>query len=128
MVCLRNISVDILHKEETEDNNNNNNNNNCMAGGGTKVRIPAKARLFFCCLKSPTLAVSQQASYSLGTAVISEGVKRPGPDGDHSATSSTNVKNEQTSTSAPSTDLQGAASYSVNTSKRNKKHTELMQE
>jgi hypothetical protein len=25
MVCLRNISVDTLHKEETEDNNNNNN-------------------------------------------------------------------------------------------------------
>jgi hypothetical protein len=28
MVCLRNISVDTLHKEDTEDNNNNNNNNN----------------------------------------------------------------------------------------------------
>jgi hypothetical protein len=28
MVCLRNIRVDILHKEETENNNNNNNNNN----------------------------------------------------------------------------------------------------
>jgi hypothetical protein len=28
MVCLRNISVDTLHKGETEDNNNNNNNNN----------------------------------------------------------------------------------------------------
>jgi hypothetical protein len=33
MVCLRNISVDILHKGDTEDdddddNNNNNNNNN----------------------------------------------------------------------------------------------------
>jgi hypothetical protein len=26
MVCLRNISVDTLHKGETEDNNNNNNN------------------------------------------------------------------------------------------------------
>jgi hypothetical protein len=35
MVCLRNISVDTLHKEETEDddddddNNNNNNNTPC---------------------------------------------------------------------------------------------------
>jgi hypothetical protein len=29
MVCLRNISVDTLHKGDTEDNNNNNNNNNC---------------------------------------------------------------------------------------------------
>jgi hypothetical protein len=28
MVCLRNISVDTLHKGGTEDNNNNNNNNN----------------------------------------------------------------------------------------------------
>jgi hypothetical protein len=36
MVCLRNISVDILHKADTDDddddnnNNNNNNNNNTM--------------------------------------------------------------------------------------------------
>jgi hypothetical protein len=28
MVCLRNKSVDTLHKGDTEDNNNNNNNNN----------------------------------------------------------------------------------------------------
>jgi hypothetical protein len=28
MVCLRNISVDTLHKGDTEDNNNNNNKNN----------------------------------------------------------------------------------------------------
>jgi hypothetical protein len=28
MVCLRNISVDTLHKGDTEDDNNNNNNNN----------------------------------------------------------------------------------------------------
>jgi hypothetical protein len=28
MACLRNISVDTLHKGETEDNDNNNNNNN----------------------------------------------------------------------------------------------------
>jgi len=28
MVCLRNISVDTMHKGDTEDNNNNNNNNN----------------------------------------------------------------------------------------------------
>ena len=28
MVCLRNISVDTLHKGDAEDNNNNNNNNN----------------------------------------------------------------------------------------------------
>jgi hypothetical protein len=28
MVCLRNISVDTLHKGDTEDNDNNNNNNN----------------------------------------------------------------------------------------------------
>ena len=28
MVCFRNISVDTLHKGDTEDNNNNNNDNN----------------------------------------------------------------------------------------------------
>jgi hypothetical protein len=28
MVCLRNISVDTLHKGDTDDNNNNNNDNN----------------------------------------------------------------------------------------------------
>jgi hypothetical protein len=28
MVCLRNMSVDTLHKGDTEDDNNNNNNNN----------------------------------------------------------------------------------------------------
>jgi hypothetical protein len=28
MVYFRNISVDTLHKSDTEDNNNNNNNNN----------------------------------------------------------------------------------------------------
>jgi len=28
MVCLRNVSVDTVHKGDTEDNNNNNNNNN----------------------------------------------------------------------------------------------------
>jgi hypothetical protein len=27
MVCLRNISVDTLHKGDTEDNNDNNNSN-----------------------------------------------------------------------------------------------------
>jgi hypothetical protein len=28
MVCLRNISVDTLHKEDTEDDDDDNNNNN----------------------------------------------------------------------------------------------------
>jgi hypothetical protein len=28
MVCLRDISVDTVHRGDTEDNNNNNNNNN----------------------------------------------------------------------------------------------------
>jgi hypothetical protein len=47
MVCLRNISVDTLHKGDTEDdddddnvddddNNNNNNNNICCNFGGQK--------------------------------------------------------------------------------------------
>jgi hypothetical protein len=37
MVCLRNISVDTLHKGDTEDNNNNNNKNNQNAD--TNVHI-----------------------------------------------------------------------------------------
>ena len=65
----------------------------CMVAGGTKFRIPEGARLFFCS-KSRTPAVSQQASYSLGTAVISQRTKRPGHDVDHSPASSTKVKNE----------------------------------
>jgi hypothetical protein len=32
MVCLKNISVNTLHKGDTEDNNNNNNNNNNNTG------------------------------------------------------------------------------------------------
>jgi hypothetical protein len=32
MVCLRNISVDTLHKEDTDDDNDNNNNNNNVTG------------------------------------------------------------------------------------------------
>jgi hypothetical protein len=35
MVFLRNISVDTLHKGNTEDNNNNNNNNNNKHKGAT---------------------------------------------------------------------------------------------
>jgi hypothetical protein len=40
MVCLRNISVDILHKGDTEDNNNNNNSDldrNIIYGSNPKV-------------------------------------------------------------------------------------------
>jgi hypothetical protein len=39
MVCLRNISVDTLHKGDTEDKNNNNNNNNNM------VELPGRKDL-----------------------------------------------------------------------------------
>jgi len=52
MVCLRNISVDTLHKGDTEDdddddndnnnNNNNNNNNRCM-----KLETEATVNLVF---------------------------------------------------------------------------------
>jgi len=36
MVCLRNVSVDTLHRGDTEDNNNNNiNNNDNKANTGT---------------------------------------------------------------------------------------------
>jgi len=42
MVCLRNISVDTLHKGDTEDNNNddnnNNNNNNLEAFAVTELK------------------------------------------------------------------------------------------
>ena len=42
MVCLMNISVDTLHKGDTEDNNNNNNNKlnkKASAGVHTKVLV-----------------------------------------------------------------------------------------
>jgi len=42
MVCLRNISVDTLHKENTEDNNNNNNNKEILRKNkinNTKVEL-----------------------------------------------------------------------------------------
>jgi hypothetical protein len=39
MVCLRNISVDTLHKGDTEDNNNNNNNNNNVIWNGERFRL-----------------------------------------------------------------------------------------
>jgi hypothetical protein len=32
MVCLRNISVDTLHKEDTDDDDDDNNNNNNKFG------------------------------------------------------------------------------------------------
>jgi hypothetical protein len=42
MVCLRNISVDTLHKGDTEDDdddNDNNNNNNNNVGNGSKKNL-----------------------------------------------------------------------------------------
>ena len=46
MVCLRNISVDTLHKGDTEDdddddnnNNNNNNKNNNLADAGRRTAL-----------------------------------------------------------------------------------------
>jgi hypothetical protein len=38
MVCLRNISVDTLHKGDTEDNNNNNNNNNNSESANVEIQ------------------------------------------------------------------------------------------
>jgi len=42
MVCLRNISVDTLHKGDTDDDDDddydNNNNNNVLVGGNLKER------------------------------------------------------------------------------------------
>jgi len=37
MVCLRNISVDTLHKGDTEDNNNNNNNNRVLSNHSNEL-------------------------------------------------------------------------------------------
>jgi hypothetical protein len=45
MVCLRNISVNTLHKGETEDDNNNNNNNNNNIYLTAKVLSPGPS----CC-------------------------------------------------------------------------------
>jgi hypothetical protein len=55
MVCLRNVSVDTLHKGDTEDNdddddnNNNNNNNNNNGNNGnfvpeTEVQTPVQEK------------------------------------------------------------------------------------
>jgi len=41
MVCLRNISVDTLHKGDTKDNNNNNNNNN----NNTRYYVPIRSTI-----------------------------------------------------------------------------------
>ena len=38
MVCLRNISVDTLHKGDTDDNNNNNNNEKLKEKFGSYTR------------------------------------------------------------------------------------------
>jgi len=45
MVCLRNISVDVLHKGNTKDNNNinNNNNNNVLERYNWRVLKVAKS-------------------------------------------------------------------------------------
>jgi hypothetical protein len=51
MVCLRNISVDTLHKEDTDDddddddNNNNNNNNNSAVLTYKSPSLPAQRPL-----------------------------------------------------------------------------------
>jgi hypothetical protein len=37
MVCLRNISVDTLHKGDTEDNNNDDNDNNNNNNNNNKL-------------------------------------------------------------------------------------------
>jgi len=48
MVCLRNISVDTLHKGDTEedDDNNNNNNNNIIIKYMIKVFIYSLTNVF----------------------------------------------------------------------------------
>ena len=53
VVCLRNISVDTLHKGDTEDNNNNNNN---MV---TSIRLNYLIAEKFCLLRNT-------ATYNMG--------------------------------------------------------------
>ena len=64
-----------------------------MVAGGTKVRIPAGARLFICCSKSTKPTVSPTGVLFTGYCGYLPGANRPGLDPDHSAASSTNVKN-----------------------------------
>jgi hypothetical protein len=54
MVCLRNISVDTLHKGDNEDNNNNNNNtrnnnNNNNPHTADKPATPCSLKLHHVC-------------------------------------------------------------------------------
>jgi len=58
MVCLRNVSVDSLHKGDTEDNNNNNNNNNDNNKEAEKI------------LKYKDLTIEIQCMWNVKTKVI----------------------------------------------------------
>ena len=53
MVCLRNISVDTLHKGDTEDNNNNITNNNINNKAEHTKHVVARC---------PTLALSESGT------------------------------------------------------------------
>jgi hypothetical protein len=45
MVCLRNISVDTLHKGETEDDDDDNNNNNNNNNNNTSYYVPIRSTI-----------------------------------------------------------------------------------
>jgi hypothetical protein len=85
----------------------NNNNKLCIrvVAGGNEVRTPAGAKNFSLLLIVHTGSVTHQASCSVGIGVISQGLKRPGPDVDHVPPSSAKVKNEKSYNSTPSTCL-----------------------
>jgi hypothetical protein len=60
-----------------------------------EVRSPARAKYFFSSLCVQTGSVAHPASCTVGTGVLSPGVKaRPVRDADHSPPSSADVKNE----------------------------------
>ena len=53
MVCLRNISVDTLHKGDTEDDDDDDNNNNNNNNNNIQIMLTSQKYLTSLTLKSP---------------------------------------------------------------------------
>jgi hypothetical protein len=74
---------------------------NRIQAGGSGVRIPVGTRDFALLQKVQTDSGAHLASYTMGTGVLSRGVKRPDHDVYHSPPSSDEIRNEWRYTSTP---------------------------